>query len=245
MSSVHQLKKGYYGGLERYPYNNPAVGGLDWTLNGAGCEALSGWLMMDDIKFSATGVAEVKLRFAQYCEDSTKALYGAFAWSSINPVTPLKPIYSPPSNLWMPAIVPVSGNYLYLESGIDDIVGEGQNYTYTSGLALSTDGNLLNVEVSEDWTGQFKGMQGLVQLEMGYYRSLQRYPYDNPLLGGLSWSGEGRSCVILSGWFVVDQIGYFSDGTLSAVTLRFQQQCRGYLTSLYGAISWKASTSSF
>jgi hypothetical protein len=37
---------------------------------------------------------------------------------------------------------------------------------------------------------------------------MKRYPFHNPVLGGLSWSGDGRGCNESSGWFVVGNYLY-------------------------------------
>ena len=82
-------------------------------------------------------------------------------------------------------------------------------------------------------------MNTLSRLEVGYYGDLQRYPFHNPVKGGLSWSGEGRGCNTLTGWFVVDSLTY--DGnTLTAIDLRFQQHCDGG-PALNGAVHWEAN----
>ena len=80
-------------------------------------------------------------------------------------------------------------------------------------------------------------MVGLSQLQPGYYGSLQRYPFHNPARGGLSWSGQGRGCNMLSGWFVVDAVSYVG-GTLKAIDLRFEQACEGFMPPLRGQIHW-------
>ena len=53
---------------------------------------------------------------------------------------------------------------------------------------------------------------------------LQRYPFHNVTKGGLNWSGDGRGCNRLTGWFVIDRVTY-SDSTLTAIDLRFEQRC--------------------
>lgn len=83
-------------------------------------------------------------------------------------------------------------------------------------------------------------MNTLSQLQPGYYGNLQRYPFHNPIRGGLSWSGDGRGCNTLSGWFVVDKVSYVQD-QLSEINLRFQQNCEGGSAALRGRIRWSAA----
>ena len=80
-------------------------------------------------------------------------------------------------------------------------------------------------------------MNTLTQLQPGYYAGLQRYPFHNPVLGGLDWSGDGRGCNTLKGWFTVDSVTYVGS-TLTAIDLRFEQHCEGGTTALHGAIHW-------
>jgi hypothetical protein len=90
---------------------------------------------------------------------------------------------------------------------------------------------------SDWWNGDFQAMTSLGQLQPGYYGGLQRYPFHNPVKGGLSWYGDGRGCNTLAGWFVVDSVTY-SAGNLASIDLRFEQHCEGVGAALHGAIHW-------
>ena len=80
-------------------------------------------------------------------------------------------------------------------------------------------------------------MNTLSQFQPGYYGDLERYPFHNPVKGGLSWYGQGRGCNTLRGWFVVDSVTYFN-GFLSSIDLRFEQHCEGLTPALHGRIRW-------
>jgi hypothetical protein len=80
-------------------------------------------------------------------------------------------------------------------------------------------------------------MSTLTQLQPGYYADLQRYPFHNPAKGGLDWSGMGRGCNTLTGWFVGDSVTYTSN-VLTAIDLRFEQHCEGFAPALHGNIHW-------
>jgi hypothetical protein len=158
--------------------------------------------------------------------------------SSTGPVNP------PPAGLWQPASgsTPAIGNFVYLQSDAGDYIGLGRTYTYTpvtAILSVSASGGLLSVGVNgnELWTGNFQTMNTISQLQPGYYPGLKRYPFNNPVLGGLSWYGDGRGCNTLQGWFAVDSVTYVN-GTLTAIDLRFEQNCEGGTTALHGAIHW-------
>jgi hypothetical protein len=81
MNTLSQLKPGYYGGLQRYPFQNPIKGGMDWSGNGRGCNTLSGWFVVDQVSYSLGVMTSIDLRFEQHCEGGTAALHGAVHWA--------------------------------------------------------------------------------------------------------------------------------------------------------------------
>ncbi len=246
MNSLSQLEVGYYGDLQRFPFHNPVKGGLSWSGEGRGCNTLTGWFVIDSVTYNGNALAAIDLRFEQHCEGGAPALRGEIHWDASDTSNVPGPVVPPPAGLWAPAdgITPDTGNYVYLESQPGDWVGQGANYLYTqadSVLSVSAPGARLQVSIAgdEDWNGQFQGMSTLTRLEPGYYGDLQRYPFHNPVKGGLSWSGEGRGCNTLTGWFVIDNVVY--DGiTLTAIDLRFEQHCEGGAPALRGEIHWEA-----
>ena len=249
MSQLQRIEVGYYGDLSRFPFHNPALGGLSWSGEGRGCNTLAGWFVVDSVTYDGDSLEAIDLRFAQHCEGGAAALYGEIHWDASDTTGAPGPVVPPPAGLWEPAVgvTPDSGNYVYLESTPGDWVGAGLTYLYTQADAVITvtaSGAQLSVGIDGDeyWNGTFQGMASLQELEVGYYGDLQRYPFHNPVKGGLSWSGEGRGCNKLTGWFVVDSLTYNGD-TLEAVELRFQQNCDGG-PPLYGQIRWEANDTS-
>ena len=244
MSKLTQLQPGYYAGLQRYPFHNPVFGGLDWYGDGRGCNTLQGWFVVDSVTYVSGALTAIDLRFEQRCEGGTTALHGAIHWTSTDTTTPAGPVNPPPAGLWQPASgsTPASGNYVYLQSDVGDYIGQGQTNTYTPASATfsvtANAGHLaIGVSGTKQWTGDFQTMNTLTQLQPGYYAGLQRYPFHNPVLGGLDWSGDGRGCNTLKGWFTVDSVTYVGS-TLTAIDLRFEQHCEGGTTALHGAIHW-------
>ncbi|WP_179119124.1 DUF4214 domain-containing protein [Massilia sp. KIM] len=245
MNTLTRLQPGYYAGLTRYPFHDPARGGLSWSGEGRGCNQLTGWFAIDSISYQGTAITAVDLRFEQHCEGGVPALRGRVRWSAADSTAPPGP-GTPPAGLWQPAsgATPSSGNYIYLESTQGDYIGGGGVYTYTqanASMSIAGSGAQVNVRVEgdEDWRGEFVGMSSLAQLKTGFYGALQRYPFHNPARGGLSWSGEGRGCNQLLGWMVVDHVAY-SGGTMTALDLRFEQRCEGGASALHGKIRWRA-----
>jgi hypothetical protein len=250
MSSITQLRPGYYGHLTRYPFQNPAFGGLDWSGMGLGCNMLTGWFVIDSVTYTSDALTAIDLRFEQHCDGATAALHGRVRWDASDTTAPPGPIAPPPADLWAPPpdIAPSSGNYVYLESEAGDWIGAGGTHLYTSAnaaLSVTSGGASLAVVVSDDqyfqgsfphWQGRFQGMSGLPEIVPGYYGGLQQSP-GNPARGALEWSGEGRACNTLTGWFVVDSVTYTS-GVLMALDLRFEQHCDGGTPALYGQVHW-------
>jgi hypothetical protein len=243
-NTVSQLQPGTYSNLTRYPFNDPAVGGLSWYGEGRGCNTLTGWFVIDNATYTNGNLTEIDLQFEQHCEGTTAALHGQIHWTPYDTTSPPGPVNPPPEGLWEPVsgTTPTTGNYVYLQSDSGDYVGAGQTYTYTpsdSLITLSTNGGLftLNISGTKYWMGDFKAMNILTQLEPGYYGNLERYPFNNPTRGGLSWGGDGRGCNTLTGWFVVDNVTY-SGSTITAIDLRFEQHCEGATPALHGQIHW-------
>jgi hypothetical protein len=169
------------------------------------------------------------------------AVIAACATSAEAASGPVLPI---PDTLWKPPAgsTPATGDYVYLKSDQGDWVGQGGTYLYTpldASLAVSATGGRLTVGVDGDtwWNGYFQTMSSITSLETGYYPDLQRYPFHDPTKGGLSWSGDGRGSNTLTGWFVVDSVGYVN-GELTSIDLRFEQHSEGGAPALHGAIHW-------
>jgi len=247
MSMLQRLEPGYYGNLERFPYHNPVRGGLNWLGQGRFCNDLTGWYVIDDVVYSGSDVESLDLRFEQSC-DGLPPLHGAVHWTASDSTRPSGPELPPPANLWRPAPgeTPASGNYVYLVSEPGDSVGAEQTYTITDAshtVTLEHDGGLFSIDISGGsswWGGLFKAMDSISELEPGYYGGLQQYPVHNPARGGLRWYGQGRSCNLANGWFVVDSITY-SAGSLASIDLRFEQRCVTLATpngALRGEIHW-------
>lgn len=244
-NTLTRLQPGYYGNLARHPFHNPVNGGLSWSGEGRGCNTLAGWFIVDSVTYEGSVMTSIDLRFEQRCEGGASALHGRVRWNANDSAAAPRPV-APPAGLWTPSasVLPASGNYVYLQSTLGDYIGGGRSYTYTgSNAILNISSNSAHARVGvtgdEQWSGDFAGMAGMTQLEPGYYGDLQRYPFHNPVRGGLSWSGEGRGCNQLLGWFVVDSVTYVG-GSMTALEMRFEQRCEGGGSALRGKIKWRA-----
>jgi hypothetical protein len=245
MLGLSRIEVGYYGDLHRWPFHNWAKGGMDWSGEGATCNDLSGWFVVDSVTYEGETLTAIDLRFEQRCEFAVPATRGKIHWDTNDTTGPAGPVVPPPAGLWEPAAgaTPANGNYVYLVSESGDYIVGGGNYLYVPAdgqINVSAVGRRLMVWVSadEEWSGEFQGMNTLSRLEVGYYGEIQRPPYVNPVTAGMRWSGEGRACNTVTGWFVVDNITYVGE-TLTAVDLRFEQHCEGRTPALYGEVHWR------
>src|SRR6266516_668219 len=241
-SANTSLQPGTYTGLTRYPFSDPAKGGLDWSGEGRGCNTLTGSMTIDTAKYDGSTLTALDLRFEQHCEGNTIALHGTIHWSLADRTRPSGPVYPIPTDLWKPDVgsTPPNGNYVYLKSDPGDWVGTGQTLTYTATTAVSLkiNGRLLTISVDGwGWSGDFQAMNTLISLRPGYYGGLRRYQFNNPVKGGLDWFGEGNGCDTLTGWFAIDAITIAGD-TPTMLDLRFEQHCEGATPALRGAIHW-------
>jgi len=248
-----RLVPGLHGNLRGR--GNAGAAGLTWTGRGTTCgEATAGWYAVDRVAYEGELLTDIELRFEQHCDGFPGALRGKIRWSAADPQRPPGPMQPPPAGLWEPpaAAVPASGDYVYLESEYGDFVGVGRTTLLTpssatiDGHGFSNDARVFSVTARElregslPWFGSFRTMDSVDRLEPGFYDGLRREGYHNKAKGGLDWNGEGRGCNTVSGWFVVDAVGY-SNGVLSAIELRFEQHCEARSAPLRGKIRWTKS----
>ena len=244
-NTLTRLEPGSYTGLTRYPFHNPATGGLSWSGEGRGCNTLTGSFTVERATYVNNNLTAIDLTFEQHCEGGSPALRGEIHWSADDATQPPGPAYPVPAGLWEPAAgsTPSTGNFVYLNSDLGDFIGQGQVHTYTpenATINLAANGGHLSVGINGwEWTGDFQAMNTLTQLQPGYYPDLKRYPFHNPAKGGLDWSGQARGCNTLQGWFAIDRVVY-TNGTLTALDLRFEQRCEGGNPALHGVVHWNA-----
>lgn len=240
-----QLASGSYTNATRWPFQGSGAG-LSWDGEGRGCNTLTGFFTIDTVSWSAgvgSSLLSLDMRFEQHCEGGTAALRGTIHWCADDPTSALGPVTPVPSNLWQPptGATPPSGNFVYLQSEQGDYIGQGATSLYQTSIVVNGSGARATVSAG-GYSGSFQGMNSISELKVGYYGNLMRYPFNNPALGGLDWSGNGRGCNRLTGWFVVDRVNYVN-GLLAGIELRFEQHCEGLSPALHGAVRWGQFTS--
>lgn len=244
-----RLEPGYYADLQRPPVRNPARGGMDAVGNARGCNTVRAGFIIDNISYTPEGaLSGLQLRFEQHCEGSTPgALWSEVRWAPGDSTAPAGPT-AVPAGLWQPAAgaVPASGNYLHFVSQ-GDFIGSGQTRTMTPAdgpfsLLQNTLGATatlkLDVGTYFPWLAEFKVMSSLTRLQPGYYGAITGHRFQNPAKGGLSFSGDGKGCNVIDGWFVIDSVTYVGN-SITALTARFEQACDG-MGVLHAALNWRA-----
>lgn len=254
---VTQLVPGTYTGLTRYPFQAAGAGALSWAGQGRGCNAVTGSIVIHSVRYDAGALSAIDMTFEQHCEGGSAALHGTIRWDASLPTAPAAPLSPPPDGLWTPPAdaLPPSGTAMYLSSEPGDFIGQGWtwwlggapsggsgDFQGTAEVSVTESNGLLQVKLTGDvtWSGEFKAMDSLQQLQAGYYGILGRYPFHNPARGGMNWTMDSRGCNALSGWFVVDSISYLGD-QLQSVDLRFTQYCDNAVAPLRGRIRWVRS----
>jgi hypothetical protein len=248
MSHLSALRAGYYTGLRRYPFHNPAKGGLIWSDPQRICNLESGWIAVDAIHEDERGfVDSIELRFEQRCEGASAALRGFVRWSSDDITQAAGPVATP-ETLWRPSPdpVPTASSFWRLESGAGDPIGNGQTVLLeppASSITIDAAGGRLRWQstgpASSFASGEFLAMDSLARIEVGWYDGLRRPGAHNPTRGGLLVQVDGRVCLDVDGWVAVDRVVY--DGNqLREIDLRFAQACAGAAAPLYGQLKWVA-----
>jgi len=129
-----------------------------------------------------------------------------------------------------------------LNSDTGDFIGIGGTYHYTTADAaitvLSSGGYLSVIILGKDrWQGDFHLPSRFSQIVPGTYSGLSRYPFHDPAVGGLTWSGQGRGCNEDTGSMTVDSVTY-GNGSLATIDFRFEQTCQNAQGALHGQIHW-------
>ncbi len=220
-----------------------------WSGEGRYCNSSIGWFSVDSVTYTGPTLTQVTLSFVRHCNGATPALHGQIRYFADDATKPPPPVLPVPATLWRPPadFANSVGNSAYFESEEGDYVGLGKRYAYdqrSAAVTLSGAGQYLSIDVkgNERWSAELRGMNNdSHNVEPGYYPAVHGSRFNNPVKGGLSWTGEGRGCRVSNGWFAVDAIT-IEQGLLTSIDLRFEQHCEGRAAALHGAIHWSDPT---
>lgn len=238
-ASSPAVSEGSFVDVRRFPFHDPAVGGLSWTGEApVGCNELIGSFFVDSPQLSGGSVSAVNVDFEQFCDGNINGIRGSIRWRANDPTRPPGPTTPVPGNLWQPdpTQLPATGDVVHLVSELNDPVGRGDTIQFT-GADVGATWRLGRIEVqatgTATWIGFFAPMLGLNRLESGLYPN----PNGNPARGQLHWRRDGQGCARVDGWFAVDDVQY-SGEQLVALTARFEQRCVGSTGALRGYVRW-------
>ena len=134
---------------------------------------------------------------------------------------------------------------LAMNSDPGDYVGAGRSWFYTpadASFRVSGSRRLINFSIEGAdgawWFGTFAPGDGDIVTPGGTY-SGTRYPFNGPG-SGMDVSGNGRGCNHLTGTFAVNEATFKDDGSLSTISLDFEQHCENALPALHGTFEYRA-----
>jgi hypothetical protein len=138
---------------------------------------------------------------------------------------------------------------LSLVSEPGDFVGAGQQFVFTpadgsfsavrnfnNGVSLS----FTTPTFSHFWYLDFGAADNQV-LTVGPYSGAVRFPFQPPGIPGLSVSGDGRGCNMLTGSFQVLDVAYGPGNDILSFRATFEQHCEGAPPALRGEIRYNAT----
>jgi len=237
------LRAGTYTGLGRYLSGNAP--GQEWSM-GSSCILQDSWLVIDDAQYRGAQLSAISLRFDGRCSGTGDVLRGQLRWSDADQRQPAGPQPVPDTYWRAPAgATPASGSYVHLEADPWLTIRSDQQTRYTQAnavIAVAPDGAGVSLRLrGEDYRdGSFQPMAGQTRLQPGYYPGLRGLPVNDPSKGGMSWLGGEHSCGDFTASFVIDGVTY-TDGTLDALDLRFEQNCAdAVVASVRGQIRWRS-----
>lgn len=138
---------------------------------------------------------------------------------------------------------------LSMNSDPGDFIGQGQTFFFTpADGTFSANGaagsNVVTFSFfgndGQFWFLDFAAPSGQA-LAVGSYTGATRYPFNDPSQPGLSIFGDGRGCNTLTGSFIVLQVSYGADSTLSSFDATFEQHCEGGPAALRGEMRFDAN----
>jgi len=148
---------------------------------------------------------------------------------------------------------------LSMSSDSGDYIGGGQNYYYGAGVgtynpqAADQTGNGVVDFVGfnftgggSNWTLNFSSRLTGRNLEPGFYDNAVRYPFESNSRPGLSISGNGRGCNMLTGSFTVHEAEFdytSSPPLVRKFTVTFEQHCEGGTPAFFGTVYYNYTPS--
>jgi hypothetical protein len=249
VDAMLDLVPGYYADVKGARFHNPVKGGMSWTGAGRGCTDSSGWFVADAIEYYPSGLMKrLDMRFEQRCEGRSAPLRGAIHYDT-TPVASDSPALSAAGSWHAPAAaLPPSGNFLYIQSDVNEPLARGRTDIQTSentAFEIVSGGNIVDIiaEGNHRWDIRFQAPSGYSQIVPGTYTNVAAWPMNTASEGVLDASVDSAVCRTRQGWVTVDSASYV-DSRLAALELRFELLCSGGVSPppgpLRGHLRWRA-----
>jgi len=141
-----------------------------------------------------------------------------------------------------PAACLGGGNIAYVNGDPGDYISAGRSYTFRAPLVTVRMDSMTFVSAQlgdfGDYRLEFSTNRLGAPLAMGVYENAMRYPFESTGRPGLSLSGMGRGCNMLTGRFQIHTLAVGPSG-LNEITATFEQHCEGGSTAARGCIHWQ------
>jgi hypothetical protein len=147
-----------------------------------------------------------------------------------------------------------SKTFLSFESDPGDYIGQGQSRAYalqdgTWNARFNSSNGVEHASVSVTQFGGPSSFWWYLELAApkggrlvpGRYEAARRFPFQPDTQPGLSFSGSGRGCNILTGWFRIYEIEIGPGGIVERLEATFEQNCEGASPALRGQVSIAAN----
>ncbi len=158
------------------------------------------------------------------------------------------PAHAQPTGPVSPEVVtPPSVSALILDSDPGDWIGTGVQQAYTSADSTITASHVGTNSVSlavvapgHTWAAVFAAPP-TTSLVVGTYSGAVRATSAGLGQPGLDIYGDGHGCNTLTGRFVVSEITWAGDGSVTTFAATFEQHCEGFVPALFGEARFDSS----
>ncbi|MES9943253.1 MAG: hypothetical protein ABW104_14865 [Candidatus Thiodiazotropha sp. 6PLUC2] len=139
-----------------------------------------------------------------------------------------------------------------LNSDVGDYIGQGESYAYSDENAViqysRNYDNGITVQINNlpddpynRWRFDIAAPDN-AEIQPGIYENATRFPFQDAADPGLAFSGNGRGCNTLTGWFEVYDVSYDAAGGVESLNVDFEQHCEGGSAALHGTINFNTTT---
>ena len=253
------LAVGEYDGASRWPFNPPSNAGLDVSMDGRGCNTISGEFVVREIATAPNGVVtKLAVDFEQYCDSYTAALFGVVRLNSdigivdtdgdgVMDIRDDCPQAADPTQsdgdgdgIGDACDAEQGVTAAYFDSLPGDWVGGGVTRAFSVKDVIQATRISGGVEITIAGQGGWSLFFTAPSFGVGTYENAERSAFRSPNSPGLDVYGNGRGCNTIAGRYVVREAVFEDDGSVRNLAIDFEQYCEGYMPPLIGAVRFNA-----